>query len=48
MQLTIRLTLTRNTEMPLTWDYTDAKQARFFATLAGTRGYHVKWTELYQ
>lgn len=48
MQLTIRLTLTRNTEMQLTWDYTDPRQARFFAALANSRGYHVKWTEIYQ
>ena len=45
MTQTFTLTLTRNDEMPLTWVYTSQQQARFFAALATSRGYHVKWTE---
>lgn len=48
MALTIHLTLTRKNEMPLVWSYADTKQARFFSSLAESRGYHVKWTEFYE
>lgn len=41
---TFTLTLTRGQQMPLIWVYQDAQQARFFSTLAASRGYHVKLT----
>lgn len=45
---TFTLTLTRRQQIPLTWSYTDMQQARFFANLAASKGYHVKWTESWE
>jgi hypothetical protein len=47
-RLKISLILTRKNEMPLTWDYAAVRQARFFASLAESRGYHVRWIESYE
>jgi len=48
MTKTITLTLNRRNQMELTWHYTDERQARFFANIAASKGYHVKWTESWE
>jgi hypothetical protein len=47
-ELVIRLTLTRKSEMSLVWVYSDARQARHFASVAASKGYAVRWTESYE